>query len=269
MRIAPLAAVLSAALCLSACTMTATAAPASEPPSDPAAEPDPDPQPEPPAPEPEPQPEPPTPEPEPEPEPEPPTPPAEARYRVTFTSTWSAQTHPMNVPPNPHFSRLVGATHGNIRLWELGQPASDGMERMAETGARNPLLSEIDPLIRDGSAHSRLQGGGISTSPGTVSLEFTAVSSHPFVTLVSMVAPSPDWFVGVSALALLDDGAWKARVTVPLIVYDAGTDDGARFTSGDADSDPAQPITPLTSDPDDTNFIDGRPPVGTFVFERL
>ena len=249
MRIAPLAAVLSAALFLSACTMTATAAPASEPapttPTDPATPTDPGAATDPAA------------------------PPAEARYRVTFTSTWSARTHPRNFPGNPHFSGLVGATHGDLRIWQSGETASGGMELMAETGGKSSLLSEIDRLVADGSAHSRLSGGGLSTSPGTVSLEFTAVSSHPFVTLVSMLAPSPDWFAGVSALALLEDGVWKARVEVPLIVYDAGTDDGERFTSANADSNPAQPITPLTSDPDDTDFTDGKPAVGAFVFERL
>ena len=254
MRIAPLAAVLSAALFLSACTM-APAAPDAEPaPAEEPATPTPT--------------DPPTP-PDPGAEPDPAAPPAEARYRVTFTSTWSARTHPRNFPGNPHFSGLVGATHGDVRIWQSGEAASGGMELMAETGGKSSLLSEIDRLVADGSAHSRLSGGGLSTSPGTVSLEFTAVSSHPFVTLVSMLAPSPDWFVGVSALALLEDGAWKARVEVPLTVYDAGTDDGARFTSANADTDPAQPITALTSDPDDTDFTDGKPAVGTFVFERL
>ena len=36
-----------------------------------------------------------------------------------------------------------------------------------------------------------------------------------------MVAPSPDWFVGVSALSLLaEDGTWKEREEVALRVYD-------------------------------------------------
>ncbi len=196
--------------------------------------------------------------------------PADARYRVTFTATWSAETHPRNFPSNPHFSGLVGATHdGDLRIWQSGEAASGGMELMAETGGKDRLLSEIDRLIADGSAHSRLSGGGLSTSPSTVSLTFDAVSSHPFVTLVSMLAPSPDWFVGVSALPLMENGAWKARVKVPLSVYDAGTDDGAVFTAANADSDPAEPITALTSDPDDTDFSAGKPAVGAFVFERL
>ena len=250
MRIAPLAAGLAAALLLTACAMgTPSTAPA--PATDPAASP------EPAAPS------------DPGAEPDPATAPAEARYRVTFTSTWSARTHPRNFPSNPHFSGLVGATHEDLRIWQSGQTASGGMELMAETGGKSRLLSEIDRLITAGSAHSRLSGGGLSTSPGTVRLEFTAVSSHPFVTLVSMLAPSPDWFVGVSALPLMEDGAWRARVEVPLIVYDAGTDDGRSFTSANADSNPAQPITVLTSAPNDTDFTAGKPAIGTFIFERL
>jgi serine/threonine protein kinase len=36
------------------------------------------------------------------------------------------------------------------------------------------------------------------------------------VTLVSMVAPSPDWFVGVGGLPLLQDGQWVDELVVPL-----------------------------------------------------
>ena len=196
----------------------------------------------------------------------------DARYRVTFNSTWSAETHPTNFPSGPHFSGLVGATHhGDARLWQTGEIASDGIELMAETGGKSELLHKIEHLIEDGDAHDKLSGDGLSTSPATVSLTFGAVSSHPFVTLVSMVAPSPDWFVGVSALPLMEDGAWRKRVEVQLRVYDAGTDDGEVFNpdDGDDDTDPAEPIARLTSDEADTDFRDGEPFVGTFVFVLL
>ena len=195
----------------------------------------------------------------------------DARYRVTFQATWSAETHPTNFPANPHFSGLVGATHNeNNRIWQRGKLASDGIELMAETGGKSQLLAEIDALIEAGTAHAALSGGGLSTSPASVSLEFEVVSSHPFVTVVSMVAPSPDWFVGVSALSLLaEDGTWKEREEVALRVYDAGTDDGATFTAANADSDPPEAISRLTSDPGDADFTDGNPPAGTFLFEKL
>ena len=121
------------------------------------------------------------------------------------------------------------------------------------------LLDEIKALIEAGTAHEALSGGGLPTSPSSVSMEFDVVPSHPYVTLVSMLAPSPDWFVGVSGLSLLDeDGAWKESETVMLLLYDAGTDDGATFTSGNADSDPAQPISRLSSESGDTDFTAGE-----------
>ena len=194
-----------------------------------------------------------------------------AKYRVTFTSTWTAATHPTNFPSGPHFSGLVGATHNEeIHIWELGALASDGIEQMAETGGTSRLGVEIEELIAAGTAHARLSGSNLPTSPASVTLDFDIVPSHPYVTLVSMLAPSPDWFVGVSGLSLLDeDGAWKESETVMLLLYDAGTDDGATFTSGNADSDPAQPISRLSSESGDTDFTAGEPPVGTFVFEKL
>ena len=54
-----------------------------------------------------------------------------------------------------------------------------------------------------------------------------------------------------------------------LRLYDAGTDDGARFTSANADSDPPQPISRLSSTSGDTDFTAGAPAVGTFLFEKL
>ena len=194
----------------------------------------------------------------------------DARYRVTFASTWTAATHPTNFPSSPHFSGLVGATHNEeIHIWELGALASDGIEWMAETGDKAPLLAEVAALIAAGTADARLSGSNLSTSPASVTLDFDVVPSHPHVTLVSMLAPSPDWFVGVSGLSLLDeDGAWKESETVMLLLYDAGTDDGAIFISGNADSDPAQQISRLSSEPGDTDFRNGEPAVGTFVFEK-
>ena len=195
----------------------------------------------------------------------------DARYRVTFQSTWSASTHPTNFPVNPHFSGLVGATHhADTRLWERGELASDGVELMAETGGKSQLLAEIGELVEAGHAHGELSGGNLSTSPASVSLEFDIVASHPFVTLVSMLAPSPDWFVGVSALSLQgEDGTWKEREEVMLRLYDAGTDDGARFNSPNADTDPAEPISRLSSESGDTDFTNGAPALGTFLFEKL
>ena len=51
-----------------------------------------------------------------------------------------------------------------------------------------------------------------------------------------MVAPSPDWFVGVSGLPLLDDrwARWLRSHEVNLYPWDAGTEDGSEFSLNNA-----------------------------------
>ena len=87
---------------------------------------------------------------------------------------------------------------------------------------------------------------------------------YPLVTLVTMIAPSPDWFVGVSGLSLLDEFGWVNELEVVLYPYDSGTDDGTTYSSANADSSPKQPIRSLRGV---TPFSDA--PIGTFTFTRV
>lgn len=186
------------------------------------------------------------------------------RYEVTFDATWSAPTH-LHFPPNPHFSGLIGSTHNdNVSFWQLDDLASEGIERMAEIGRKSPLSTEIETATRAGNAYSLISGSGIGRSPSAVSTTFEMNSSHPLVTLVSMIAPSPDWFVGVSGLRLFQDGRWLGEVVVTLDPYDAGTDGGVNFTSSDIDTVPPEPISLITGFPFEDNV-----PLGTFTFRLV
>lgn len=187
----------------------------------------------------------------PPPSPPPPPPPADVvRYRVTFDGLWSQQTHPVDYPGNPHFSPLIGGTHTSaVRFWFEGGIASDGIRRMAEQGFTSPLDSHINDAIGLGTARTLIRGGGIQLSPASTSIEFDAHLSHPLLTLVSMVAPSPDWFVGVSGLPLFENGAWVDTVTIDLRPWDAGTDGGRSYESADAPLNPRVPISRLTGFP--------------------
>ncbi len=188
---------------------------------------------------------------------------ATATYTVTFQATWSASTHPSSFPGNPHFSGLIGGTHNNAVIWQTGALASTGIKNMAELGAKTALQDEITELINAGTAGSVLSGGGITRSPGSIELTFEIHSDYPLVTLVSMLAPSPDWFVGVSGLSLRESGQWRDEVTAPLAVYDAGTDSGAIYTAANAATTPPEPIAALTSSPFDQQMV-----VGEFRFVR-
>lgn len=195
---------------------------------------------------------------------------ATARYRLTFSASWSAQTHAQDFPGNPHFSGLVGAVHNEqIIFWESGQIATNGIEEVAESGAKTLMLEEVNAAIANGYATASIDGGGVATSPGVASIEFEVSRDYPQVTVTTMVAPSPDWFVGVHNLALFDGTAFVDSITRDLAVYDAGTDSGVAYTSGDEDSAPRDPIGLLSSDPANAPFIDGVPSVGQFIFEKL
>ena len=64
-----------------------------------------------------------------------------------------------------------------------------------------------------------------------------------------MVAPSPDWFLGVNSLSLLEEGSWVDSVVIELFAYDAGTDSGAIYTSPDEATDPRGKPRPDHSEP--------------------
>lgn len=186
-----------------------------------------------------------------------------AVYRVTFASTWSDVTHPGAFPAGGHYSALVGATHrANTRFWRNRGRASFGIEAMAEDGDPYPLVERVEARIAQGRADQVLLGTGLA-SPGSTSIVFTAQADFPFLTLVSMLAPSPDWFVGVSRLPLRDGDAWKEQIEVPLRPWDAGTDRGKSFESDDAESSGV--VRRLRN----KYFKKSSPPVGSFTIERI
>ena len=190
------------------------------------------------------------------------------RYKLTFEATWSDVTHPTKFPPNPHFSGLIGAPHSPaVHLWKEGERATPGIKNMAETGAKSPLVSEIDSLIKQGSACGTISGGGINPSPGTVTVTFIVSQDCPVASVVSMIAPSPDWFVGVSGLSLFENNQWIDKRVVNLFPYDAGTDSGTKYTSPNKPTDNPEVISSIEKDPLLTDGV--VLPLGTFTFSRL
>jgi len=170
---------------------------------------------------------------------------AQATYELTFDSGWSAATHPGAYPPGAHFSPLIGSTHnGAASYWEPGGIATSAIEQMAETGGTSQLRNLIQANITNGSAGDLVDAASTG-APGNRTLEFTVTAQHPLLSLVTMVAPSPDWFVGVGGLDLRANGQWIESLSIDLLTYDAGTDSGVNFTSSNADVTPHQPISVL------------------------
>ncbi len=177
------------------------------------------------------------------------------RYRLDVMNTWSTQSHPGAFPSDAHFSFLGGATHdGGVTFWQPGGLATPGIKRMAETGAIDLLKPEVDAAIAAGTAGSFLgwehwfcpaETTNAKCGPTTVS--FSIDSAKPLVTLVTMLGPSPDWFVGVNGLSLRGSGDWLPFLMVDLVPYDGGNFDGLSFVPRGSLENPPNPISLITA----------------------
>ena len=171
-----------------------------------------------------------------------------ATYTVTFTGKFTddALASGVSVPSGEHFTTLIGAVHnGSVTFWSDGGTASAGIESMAEVGGTSNLKSEINAASSNALAviEQSIAFGGTATA----TVDITLTTDHPLVTLTSMVAPSPDWFVGVSGLSLrntADDG-WQPSLTVNLFPWDAGTEDGTEFSLSNSPTSPQGTITSI------------------------
>ena len=171
-----------------------------------------------------------------------------ATYRVTFTGKFTddALASGVSVPSGEHFTTLIGTVHnGSVTFWSDGGTASAGIESMAEVGGTSALKSEINAASSNALAviEQSIAFGGTATA----TVDITLTTDHPLVTLTSMIAPSPDWFVGVSGLSLrnaADDG-WQPSLTVDLFPWDAGTEDGTEFSLSNSATSPQGTIASI------------------------
>lgn len=167
-----------------------------------------------------------------------------ATYEIYFDATWSAETHPADYVASAHFSPFIAYGHTgdpDALIFSVNGLATAGIEQMAETGATELLEGELQAVITAGFANDFIKGARID-SPGTASGKFGFSQEMSHITFVSMIAPSPDWFVAAS-VDLFEDGQWAEELTLDLITYDSGTDSGLTLTAEDADTQPREPIT--------------------------
>lgn len=165
---------------------------------------------------------------------------SEAKYSIELTGYWTSPG--FAVPDGAHFTNIAGMVHKpNNFLWQPGQPASRGVENVAETGNTNVILYEIDSLISQDKALAVIYH--VPPAPaGMRKFNFYCNSNYSAVSFVSMIAPSPDWFIGVNNLNLYRNNQWIKDTTVNLYVFDSGTEDGDVFGYNNPPTIPQQPI---------------------------
>jgi hypothetical protein len=143
-----------------------------------------------------------------------------------------------------------------FRVWEAGGRASKGLTQVAKWGSPRMLESELKAESKHIRTIIKARGLWHPNVNGKTFAIFRTDSKNHLVSLVSMLGPSPDWIVGVSALEMCQANCtWLDRKDIFLYPWDAGVDSGISYESQDQPTSPNQPIQRITSQhpPDENN----------------
>jgi hypothetical protein len=171
-----------------------------------------------------------------------------AEYTVIIKSTWTKANFPLEYPSDAHFSGMIGASHNaHYTIFAVGRRPTRGLERLSEEGKHSPLNDEINEAIKQGNALALFESGALKNWKDSMVATVRVDPAHPLVDVVNMVAPSPDWFTGVTNVNLIENGAWVARRRIVLPAYDSGGDDGTTYKAPDKDANPKKATTVNTN----------------------
>ena len=131
-------------------------------------------------------------------------------YEVTITNITQGQV----------FTPILVASHNKeVRLFELGEPASLELEDLAESGATGPLMGLL--LSTDG-VNEVVTAGGPLPPGASMTLEIEAGGKTNLISLAAMLVPTNDAFFSIQGVRV--PKGKKDILTVFSPAYDAGTE---------------------------------------------
>ena len=110
------------------------------------------------------------------------------------------------------------------------------------------MYNEVNMMKKPGFVSNVYKTGGVSTPGGYTSTKIMVQNMYSMVSLITMIAPSPDWFVGVDSYDLCGMNGWKEKVTMDLLPWDAGTEDGLTYKLDNTETNPVDVIMRITTD---------------------
>ena len=199
-----------------------------------------------------------------------------ATYKIIFKNLLTAKNFGDLIPPTGlNYSPLAGVSHSNRQsFFTIRGFASREVEQIAEQGINTMFIQQAKLLRRQRQGVRSIVDAGRITGPGrATAVKLTVDCKHPFVTVIGMIAPSPDWIVQINNRNLYDSQRNKfvKYMSGDLIAYDTGVDDGREFTapldlSLDLPTSPKKNIAPLVED--ETDRFEGRN-VGKYIIKRI
>ena len=147
---------------------------------------------------------------------------SEAKYRVKFVGTWTGACHPDYYFGSAHWSPLTGVSHDHTyEVWNACMKnVSLGVALVSQRGSRTVIEAEYraqGDSVKDIIRGNLIRGGGMATD------EFSVDCSHPYVTVLTMLAPSLDRMIGVAGLKLCDGDTWRSSVKVCAELFSTAT----------------------------------------------
>ena len=169
---------------------------------------------------------------------------SEASYKMTVSLNW--QSPQFTLPAGAHVTALIGTIHSkDTFLWKPNTLATKGLENVAEEGNAVNMNLELDAIIASRKALSKFM---IPPPPvtGSVNTILNFNTNYSYISFASMIAPSPDWFMGIYGVNLFVNNKWVDDLTINILLYDAGTEEGDVFGYNNPATDPQQNISLLT-----------------------
>ena len=193
---------------------------------------------------------------------------SKAIYKVTIESNWNQMAH-LGLPGNAHFSPIVAINHNaNYSVFKPGMKATNGFEQLAELGRSRNLVREIKKQKRMGNVGQYIvtQNQFVLRQPTQI-FEIEVTKKHPYISFVSMIAPSPDWVIGLEPIKLYSKSANFCETVIEkdLFAYDAGTEEGdfgGNFSLNNQATSPLGALSMLTGTGFNEKFA-------TLIIERI
>jgi hypothetical protein len=150
---------------------------------------------------------------------------SDVTYKITFESDWGENPN-INHPKDPHTGNMFLITHNNnVILFEIGKLASHAISQSAQWGT----VDELVDMFKNNENIKKIYTAPVLGTPGSKSFDVAVNSDNSFISLTTMIAPSPSLMTGVSNINLLDRSGWIDNMTIPLYILDAGTAVGTEF----------------------------------------
>jgi len=151
-----------------------------------------------------------------------------ALVNTSYAAEWSVSI--TNMMHGSYFTPLLITAHsGDITLFQAGQAASPELQTMAEGGDISGLVALVGGEDADtiaNPAEGLLAPGGNTTTE----LNTDSMPQHEYLSIVSMILPSNDAFIGLNAIKIPTQ---PGTYTYHLNAYDAGTEANNELVAAD------------------------------------